>query len=371
MAEGMKNVLDAAINEHLLRLWYGSEGPFSRAPFDLLLQTGSLIYAKALQRDQEKLRARQKALPATVVSVGNLVAGGTGKTPLVLWLADHLQEIGRRPAILSRGYGRSSRQTSAVPATGELDQQAVFYGDEPVLMARKVEPVPVWVGRNRFYAGQAAINSAGADILLLDDGFQHLALKRDLDLVLLDAHNPFGNGSLLPFGPLREPIAHLERADAIVLTRADDPVRVSATFEMLRKRLPHKSIFSCRHRIAGFHAGWRHPPISTGVLKGRSCAAFAGIAGPDSFFRSVREFGIDLRLTIPFPDHHAYTSDDLIGVALAASGKGAEVLITTEKDYVRLPALFRQAVLYAGLQLDFGTDRDVFSSFLDGRLSRH
>lgn len=355
-----------AVHRRIVRLWHAPDGVSSLpAPARVALQLFSRVYETGLRRDQQRLLERSLKLPATVVSIGNLVAGGTGKTPLVLWIAERLRRLGRNPAILSRGYGRSTKATSEVPTTGDLSRQASLFGDEPVLMARKAAPAPVWVGRDRRQSGRASILSGGADILLLDDGFQYLALERDLDLVLLDARNPFGNGSLLPLGPLREPVSHLERADAIILTRADDSITAEATRVMLQRMFPGKPLFCCRHRLSGFRAGLDGALIPAHSMRGRRALAFAGIASPDSFFQSLRETGLNLTAGISFPDHHSYAPRDMFRIAAAAAEVHAELLITTQKDFVRLPDVLQKAVLTAELHIDFGHHEEAFCSFLD------
>ncbi|MEN6483769.1 MAG: tetraacyldisaccharide 4'-kinase [Syntrophobacteraceae bacterium] len=377
MSEGTgASPLDAgvrgAVHRRIVRLWHAADGVSSLpAPARGALQLFSKVYEAGLRRNQQRQIESRLRLPATVVSIGNLVAGGTGKTPLVLWIAEHLQRLGRSPAILSRGYGRSTKETSEVPATGDLSRQASLFGDEPVLMARKASPVPVWVGRDRRRSGRASILAGGADILLLDDGFQHLALVRDLDLVLLDARNPFGNGSLLPLGPLREPVAHLERADAIILTRADDSGTAEKNRAMLERMFPGKPLFCCRHRLSGFRAGLGGALIPASSLRGRRALAFAGIASPDSFFESLRETGVNLIASISFPDHHPYAPGDMLRIAAASADLQSELLITTQKDFVRLPDVLQQAVLTAELRIDFGRHHEAFCSFLDAKCSLH
>ncbi len=353
------------ITNRLLESWTAPEARALPCPARQLLRLASHFYLLGLARDQEMARRRARRLPAFVVSVGNLTVGGTGKTPFTLWLADHLKRRGLRVAVLSRGYGRTGDQVAQVPRSGEMSTLARQYGDEPVLMARKLVDVPVWVGRERFQAGLAAVHASRAQVLILDDGFQHLALERDLDLVLLDAHHPFGNGEVLPLGPLREPASRLRRASAYVLTRADDPDRTAATRRLLQEKFPGKPAFACRHRLAEPAVGLGSFRLSFERLSRGQAGAFAGIARPDPFFDALRRRGISLSRQWAFPDHHVYRREDIAELLESIRRNHLQWLITTEKDLVRLPSWLQSVTLAAGLTLDFGPDLPELCSSLD------
>ena len=264
----MKDRGQLGLSSRLQRSWYAFPPLPLPWPLRCLLALGASLYGAGLHRDQGRALQQRRELPAHVISVGNLVVGGTGKTPMCLWLARFLHSLGWKPAILSRGYRRQQGGTVRVPSTGESSPAVLAFGDEPVLLAHQAQPVPVWVGKDRWRAGALAIARDDANVLILDDGFQHLSLKRNLDLVLLDARTPLGNGAILPLGPLREPPEHLERADAIVLTRADIPEATSQTRAMIIGRFPGKPVFSCSSssdRPAG-RARWSGP--STGGASG-------------------------------------------------------------------------------------------------------
>ena len=252
-------------------------------------------------------------LSRPVVSIGNLTWGGTGKTPLAAHLARALQSRGARPAILLRGYG----------------------GDEPAVLRMLAPGIPVVVGADRVTAGRAAI-AGGADLLLLDDGFQHWRLHRDLDMVLLDAAAPFGNGHLLPRGSLREPIGALRRAGVVVVTKADaaDPAPVIARVKEIQ---PSAWITTARYRPSAFTdwpAGTKYPLEH---LRGARVGLLSGIADPSSFERLVAAVGVVPVVTRRFLDHHPYRPEELAELADACRRAQAEWIVTTLKDAVRLP----------------------------------
>ncbi len=358
--------------EWVEKTWYT---PFSASPIRPwlpLLEFSTELYSMGLRRDRKRAAAQSGKLPAFVVSIGNLVAGGAGKTPFTMWLARCLAggPHTRRVAVLSRGYGSKAagEGIGRVPASGETGPRISRFGDEPLLMARALGHIPVWVGRKRFLSGREAIETSGAEVLLLDDGFQHRELHRDLDFVLLDAENPFGNGLLLPLGPLREPVESLSRADALVLTRANDPDRVEKTRLTLHERFPDKPVFRCSHRLSGFKIGLEGDSFPVEALGNRPVAAFAGIAHPDRFFQSLEKAGLHLCGAFPFPDHHPYRPEDLLQLLARASRTGARALVTTEKDMVRLPSEFQRFVFAAQLDLDFGPDGEPLRRYLEDRL---
>lgn len=364
-SERMKSGLRNALHDRVRRTWYGSEGGFSRGIPGFLARSAAWCYTCALRRDQDRSLRAQGSLPATVISIGNLTVGGTGKTPLTLWLARYFRKRGWSAAILSRGYGGSSRNASRVPCDGDTMPLVLRYGDEPVLLAARADPAAVWTGRDRMAAGLAAIHETGARVLLLDDGFQHLRVKRDIDLLLLDASNPFGNGSVLPFGPLREPVHSIQRAHAIVLTRADHEERTENTRSRLARLFPGKPIFCCRHELTKFRIGINGPAMALDTLKEGAITAFAGIADPQAFFRSLRNLGLNLQVELSFPDHHVYGRENIEAILRSSRQHRTRFLVTTEKDFVRLPADFHPAVVFTELDLAFQPDESDFQAFLE------
>ena len=262
-----------------------------------------------------------------VISVGNLVVGGTGKTPMVDFLARYIAERGIRCAVVSRGYGGNYRQKVArvVDSHGEVKMTAAECGDEPYLLAKRNPRVPVYVARKRKLGVQAAERD-GVQLILLDDGFQHLAVQRDLDIVLLDAKRPFGNGCVLPAGILREPRSALQRAGLLVMTRSG-PARRSP----LQDSGP---VLWSSHRPARILTTLGGEVVPEADYAGKSCLAFAGIARPEEFFQALRNFGLSSVAEVPLADHQKYTQDILN--RLLRSCNNHDLLITTEKDAVKL-----------------------------------
>ena len=298
---------------------------------------------RGLLASREWLYARgvlaSRALDCPVVSVGNLTVGGTGKTPAVELAVRTLRELGHRPGVLSRGYGRRSQGVQVVADATSIRLDAEDGGDEPYLRARRLPGVPIVVGSNRFEAGTVARERFGITALVLDDGFQHRTLSKDLEIVMARAVNPWGNGRLLPGGPLREPLAGLARAHVVVATgarRAEDAAEVRASVERLAPGVP---VLTAVHEPTEcFEASaMRFVPLS--ALGKTRLVAFAGIGAPDGFSRTLRDTAVDVTAFEPFADHHWYTREDLARLERRAADTGAEGVITTEKDWVRLRTL--------------------------------
>lgn len=286
-------------------------------------------------------------LPCPVISVGNITVGGTGKTPLVIYLARFLQARGFRPAILSRGYGGRSRSPVRVVSDGRhLIMGYDEAGDEAVLMARSMRGVPVIAGPDRGRTGRYVLDHLGCDVLILDDGFQHRRLHRDLDIVLVDEQRPFGNGLLLPAGPLREPASALGRAGVLVLTGGADretgekapvdkrPPPVGPVKELpVGARIP---VLRAYHRPRDLARGGTGEILSAGELRGKRIVGFCGIGKPENFRGTLSTLGAAVAAFIAFPDHHRYGPADLAGIETVAIQEKAECIVTTEKDGVRL-----------------------------------
>lgn len=321
----------------LARAW--REGGF--APWDALLVPLALAYrgGLALRRAAYAWGVRKaRSLPCPVVAVGNLTVGGTGKTALVELLARHLAGHGRRVAILSRGYGRrGGAPVAAVSDPGGVRLSAREAGDEPLVLARRLPGVPVVVGRDRFEAGAWALRRFRPDLLLLDDGFQQRRLRKDLDVVCLDARAPWDTGRLLPRGGLREPPSALARADLLVLTHAAACPGSEELRAGLHRWAPGVPVASATYEVEGVEdlgSGVVGPPE---VLQATPFLAFAGLARPEGFRQTLGRLGVVPRDFVAFPDHHPYGPGDVATLEVRARARGAEVLLTTEKDAVRWP----------------------------------
>ncbi|MCA1564984.1 MAG: tetraacyldisaccharide 4'-kinase [Acidobacteria bacterium] len=299
------------------------------------------------------LKAERVAAP--VVSVGNITAGGTGKTPLVEWLARAAAREGRRVCILTRGYGRADTGRRVVVSDGErVLAGAREGGDEPRLLAESLRGLPVAVvsDANRVAAAAWALEHLRSEVFILDDGFQHLRIERDLNILTLDATDPWGGGRLLPRGRLREPLCEMRRADLIVITRAE----VCGDVEDLRARAG--SLSGGRPVLVARTATLRIAPLVTTTVTANGgahdtndfpqsldagipqpLAAFCAIGNPQAFFAHARRQGLTLSRTRAFTDHHAYTQRDVDDCVREAVRHGARALLTTAKDAVKLRAL--------------------------------
>ena len=276
--------------------------------------------------------------PAPVISVGNLAVGGAGKTPVVLALAERLAALGRRPAVLSRGYGARLAGPRVVSDGRALLLDAEEGGDEPVLLARRLPSLRVVCGPDRARLVRLAVDELGADVLLLDDGFQHRRLRRDLDIVVLDASNPWGNGHCLPRGPNREPARALGRAGLVWLTHADRvPVpsleRLRGAARLYTRRDPVESRHAPRE-VLDAALGRR---FGLDSLAGARVVLLTGVARPESVRATVEALGASVAASREYPDHHRFTSVEVDEALGAAARVGAAWVVTTEKDAVRLP----------------------------------
>ena len=328
--------------------------PRERTPGIRLMRTAllppSLLMGMAVRLrnclyDKKLLDSDRLSVP--VISVGALTAGGAGKTPVVRFLARRLKQAGYRPAVLSRGYGRNSRSTRAV-APGATWQEV---GDEPAFLASALPGVPVIVGPSRTASGRLAIDRYGADVLLLDDGFQHRRTGREIDIVVHDASNRLSPGRLLPAGPFREPASSLGRAHALVLTRTDQAGSAIADTARIKGEFPHLALIETVYHPAGLRRLVDDGTLSSddGTLSsddgtlpvewlaGRNVLVLCGIANPASFARTVADARARVTRVLAYPDHHPFTPSELDRAVSLAEGSGTECIVTTEKDASRIP----------------------------------
>lgn len=313
----------------------------------------------------------KKKLKAKVVCIGNLTTGGTGKTPAVLLAAHTLRQRGHNVAVLSRGYGRKGPAGDVTVLLDGRHSDWRTCGDEPWMIHQSLagQGVPVLVCPDRAKSGEIAVEMYDSRVIILDDGFQHLRLHRDLDVVLINARNPFGGGRLLPLGDLREPVSALRRAQMVVITHAD---RVTAPeLAALRERIesihPGVSVLESAHKADHLLDVRTEKKQPLAHLKGRAVVALSGLGDPLSFESSLEELGATLAQKWRFPDHHAYTARDLESVQKL---RGDLPLLTTLKDFTRLPDGWRESltgeVWVLGIKLDILKGRNAWIDTLDG-----
>jgi 3-deoxy-D-manno-octulosonic-acid transferase len=316
---------------------YESHYPHERhpQPIQAALWLLSWLWKEGSRRDRESKRKKAAGLPVPVVSVGNLTTGGTGKTPVTIELLRDFRDDGA--GLLMRGYGRMVRENIVI-----LDEHhhppVSSTGDEAQLCMRATG-VPIGIGADRRAAGMQLLNAAHPRVLFLDDGFQHLQLARDFDLVLIDALHPFGGGELVPLGRLREPLEGLARASAFVITRADEAPNTKAIEAALRDYNATAPIFTAR-TVA---CKWREADGSefeidlfAELAEDMRAIAFCGLGNPNAFWRTLRQVGIDPVASYAFEDHHQYTPNEIRRLARHARDIGAGSLLTTAKDAVNL-----------------------------------
>ena len=289
--------------------------------------------------------ARKKWAPITTICVGNLTTGGTGKTPAVIYLARELVQLGRKPAILMRGY------------KAQGGDEALEAGD-----ALKGLDIPIILGADRFQSALQA-RAQNRDVILLDDGFQHWRLARDLDIVLIDASDPFGGGmgcggALIPQGRLRKPVSGLARAGVILLTRSDASIDTTSLRETIRNLAPNAAILTARHAPAGVRAlksSAAHWSVSK--LRGARVVAACGIGNPKAFLKTLKACGAEILASRNFDDHHEYAQRDLDELSKLAESHGAGAVVVTEKDAVKLAALnLPERVELLALKIEFNID---------------
>lgn len=345
--------------------------------FERIVRLRFLLYRTRILRDTP--------LGCKVVVVGNLTVGGTGKTPVVEKMARVMASHGRKVAILSRGYkskkepllrrilrwlNLASRPAPRIVSDGKnVLLGAEIAGDEPYMLARNLVScgVCVVVDRDRVYAGEYAIRHFGVDVIILDDGMQYLPLRGSINLLLVDKTNPFGNGNLLPRGILREPVEHLKRGSYIFLTKSDGNPN-PALVKRIRKYNPDAEIIECTHQPKRLCAVFGDmPDIELGEMRGRRVATFSGIATPDKFEEFVRRYGARIAYNRRFSDHHRFSEKDLDEVFEGARLAGAEFIVTTEKDMVRLSRDLKPPIpiYYLRLEIEILSDHDSFESAVE------
>lgn len=340
-----------------------SNRKFYHLPLFAVLKFVSLFYSLIVQVRAwfyKKNIFETRRLSVPVISIGNLTLGGTGKTPMTIWVAQKLLENGRKPAILSRGYqSKTKKSIEIVSDKNGILVEPEFSGDEPAMMARRLRGVPVIVGKDRYEAGVLAIEKLGVDFLILDDGYQRLDVKRDLNVLLIDHSHEFENDTIFPAGTLREPLKEAGRADLICFTRVadnlDPPIKSYSNAPIIKNQTVIKVLTDLELKE------------TKGIndLKGLRVCAFCGIAQPEKFKKLLELYGAQVVSFLSFPDHHHFKSGDIKNVEDKARRCEAEIILTTEKDSVKLLAFsFSMPLFVAILDLNWLEGEDTINRYL-------
>ncbi len=362
------------LSVRLRKIWYAETDISVLNPLIPVLYLLSLVYRLVISlrnRMYDLGICKEHKLPCKVISIGNITVGGTGKTPMVIMLAKLLKEKGYKPAILSRGYGGKVKSPVNVVSDGaHIRMGYAEAGDEPVLIAKSAEGIPVLTGPQRILTGNVAVKTLGADVLILDDAFQHRSLFRDVDIVLLHRENSFGNGYMLPRGPLREPPAALKRADHIIWKDRGLDGRFPQYCELgIGTFLPVLSGYLKPKDLVRGNSG---DSLPLEYIGGKKICAFAGIGSPETFRETIESLGgIPVGFTA-FPDHYRYTAEDISDILKRSSASGAEIIMTTEKDSVRLNDFpdFLKDILILRVEMAMLPSREEFAAQILDKLKK-
>lgn len=346
----------------------------------------SLIYGNVVKIKKafyEKGFLKPKRLPCSVISIGNLTVGGTGKTPMTAYVAEHVRNLGYKVAVISRGYKGSAEKSGGIVSDGNsILMGPDMAGDEPYMLAKNLKNVPVIVGQNRYRAGKLAIREFNPDVMVMDDAFQHLKLFRDIDLVLLDRQRPFGNAHMLPRGTLREPVSSLSRGHAFIFTRSDIrsesislktiPDYIPAgcpVFHTVHTPYMYKLILAENNTVS---ESPKTGPYNFEFLKGSKAIAFSGIAKNKDFKHTVESFQCTIIKFREFPDHHSYSDNDLEEIIQTAKDSDANFIVTTDKDYVRFAKkiAFPVSLVVLGIKISFLGEDNTFTAFIQDQLAK-
>lgn len=345
----------------LVRVWKGERSVQSAlsAPAGWLWAVGATAHRKAYDWGLFK----RDTVEVPVISVGNLVVGGAGKTPVTLALAERFVAAGRRVAVASRGYGRESNESVVIVSDGQaVRASATEGGDEPVWLARRCPGLIVTVASRRVDAARTAME-LGADLILLDDGFSHHRLARNDDVLVVDAEWGLGNRRTLPAGPLREPAKAGRRASMVWLTKSEDETATPPP------PLDGMAFVRSAYELTGLVDMDLRPVAAVSALEGARVVGLCGIARPAAFERTLQAAGASIRELLAFPDHHPYTQADLEHAASVARSEKAEWIVTTEKDAMRLQGLVPDDVTVLALRMDVRIEGDTAA--LDALVRRY
>ena len=341
-----------AIIQYIYQIAYGPETPFYGWLILGFLRGCSYIYefgvGLKLSCYRMGLKKKEK-LPCCVISIGNITVGGTGKTPTAQKMADLIKRMGYRVVILNRGYrSHWDKEIGVVSDGNKIFMTAYEAGDEAYLMAKTLPGIPVVIGKNRAITGKYAVEKLGAEVIIMDDGYQHWHLERDLDVVLVDTLNMFGNGCVLPRGMLREPLENLDRGDLFLLTKTDQSsilsrMQLRKTIEKYNTKAP--VVESVHHpknfvEIADWYKGITQNHLDLSELEGQNVMVFSAIGNPSSFEQTLSGIGLNIKEAVRYPDHHDYGMLEMQYISERATSNKAVAMVTTSKDAVKIPTEF-------------------------------
>ena len=350
-----------------------------------VLYVFSLIYAGLVNLKLAGYRVgvfRHRKLDCFVISLGNVTVGGTGKTPTAQRLATDIRDMGYHVVILNRGYRAKWHGKVGIVSDGKrLHMTAAEAGDEAFMLAKHLPNVPVLIGADRSVTGKYAIEHFGAEVAILDDGYQHWQLERDMDILLVDAVNVFGNGYILPRGTLREPVSHISRADVCLMTKVDQAADGSCEYirKTVRKNNPGAQILESIHQprcfipLADWYVDIAGDGIDVDQMRGKKIMAVSAIGNPASFEQTLSDLGAVIIESLRYPDHHDYNMREMTDVLHQAKNMGAEAIVITEKDAVKVPAELIQAgmeipVYVICVEVKFQQGSEEFRQLLKKRL---
>ncbi len=326
--------------------------------FRLIVHTRGLLYSSGVLKSFR--------LSCKVVVIGNITTGGTGKTPMVICLADFLVRQGVKTVVLTRGYGGGGNSGIVVLSDGKnIFGSAEAVGDEAYMLASKLKGVPVVCAKDRVRGGSAAFDIFKPEVIILDDGFQHLRLQRDLDIVLVNSTDPFGNGFMLPRGKLREPVSSLKRAGIVVLTKANiSDGRFKAVAQEVKKYCGNTKVFVSDLIASGLRDASKGERIKIDKLDGKKIFAFCSIGDPESFFSVLDKINIVAVERIAYPDHYIYKDNDYSYICLRA--RQADLIVTTEKDIAKIDLnMIDKKVVVLETEVVIEKNEDFISLFRD------
>ncbi len=335
-------------------------------PFYLLY--GAVIWMRNLCYTSGIIK--QKQLPCRVISVGNIVAGGTGKTPAVIAIAKLLQKNSYKVGVLLRGYkGKSNRELTIVSDGKKLLCTRDACGDEADMLARHLTNMPIAVGKKRYLTGKAVIERFACDVLILDDGFQHRQLSRDLDILTVDATQPYGTGKMLPIGTLREPKSSIQRADLILLTRTEIPnIDIAKIKTKLNRIAPNTPILESVHEPTSLYflnQQGENPSLHVDYLKNKRILAVCGIGNPEAFVSTLRKYNPETVELFAFADHHVYTVSDLQEIEQKMKQHQSEIVVITQKDEQKIASLSPDLpIVVLGIELVITNGIEVLMEFV-------